>query len=435
MATIAPPRLAEQYSTVEIEEIRPGTVLSAPILDDRDVLLLAEGQSVTEPFLQKLRDRKVKSVRIHDRDAALCLAADPSTVGTPSGVATDAPPERGGVVAQHCNESSDRLDAEISLGRTQLPKQGPPLLDSLGRPSGSYDATVRESMVASYGRSATRMRAAYEGLAAGRGPDRGAMEEVAAEAIAALTEDPDLFAGIAANVGRGGYPSRHSVHVAHLALSIGARLGLDAPTVRELVLGCLVHDAGMLLVDRRLFDGPHVLDPVTFLEITKHPIFVFDLLKDSSSIPKRSSFIAYQIHERCDGSGYPRRRSGPQIHFLSKVAAVADVYAALVSPRPHRPAMMPYHAMERVVRDAGRGLFDRDAVRALLRTLSLFPIGSYVRLSDGREGRVLRAGEVYTRPVVEICGVAGVLGGVVIDLATEPSLSVSRALPSLSHPA
>lgn len=427
---------AADYESIDIERIQPGTILSAPILDDRDVLLLAQGQTVTEAFLQKLRDRKVKAVRIHGRDAEEVRFAgagglpDAGSLGRPGGRATDAPAERSGVIAPHRNGVSDRLDAEISVGRMQMPAQGDPILASLKRPGGRYDADVREQMVESYGRSARRMHRAYEALAAGRGADRAAMEEVATEAIAALAEDPDLFVGIAANSAGGGYPSRHSVHVAHLALSIGARLGLDESTVRELVLGCLVHDAGMLRLDRSLYDGPHPLDPLSFLEITKHPIYAFDLVKDVSVMPKRSAFIAYQIHERVDGSGYPRRRSGNQIHFLSKVAAVADVYVALVSPRPHRAAVMPYHAMERVLRDAGRGLFDRDAVRALLRTLSLFPIGSYVELSDGRQGRVLRAGDDYTKPVVEAFGAAG--EGEVIDLAGQ-SLSIVRAIPVLAN--
>jgi HD-GYP domain-containing protein (c-di-GMP phosphodiesterase class II) len=168
--------------------------------------------------------------------------------------------------------------------------------------------------------------------------------------------------------------------------------------------------------------------------VTKHPIFVFDMLKDASHIPNRSAFIAYQIHERCNGKGYPRRREANQIHFLSKVAAVADVYVGLVSPRPHRPGMLPYLAVERLLHGVRNGLFDRTAVRALLNTISLFPIGSYVELSDGRVGRVLRAnGERYDRPVLEVWEAAALqMEPQIVDLAaTDASLRVVRALPML----
>jgi HD-GYP domain-containing protein (c-di-GMP phosphodiesterase class II) len=290
-------------------------------------------------------------------------------------------------------------------------------------------------MVESYGASTQRMCKVYDRLVAGQGIYRESMEEIAGQAVADLTEDMDLFTGIAANVpGGDDYPARHSTHVAQLSLALGVQLGLDVPTLRELVIGALVHDAGMLLLDRSVFDGPHVLTPVAFLEVTKHSILVFDMLRDVSAIPKRSAFIAYQVHERCDGSGYPRRRVGNQIHFLSRIAAVADTYVALVSPRQHRPAMMPYHAMERVLRDAARGLYDRDVVRAMLRVLSLFPIGSYIQLKDGREGRVLRAGDDYTRPVVEVYDPAKPGAPEVLDLGSSKHkyVSVARPLATLS---
>jgi HD-GYP domain-containing protein (c-di-GMP phosphodiesterase class II) len=197
------------------------------------------------------------------------------------------------------------------------------------------------------------------------------------------------------------------------------RTELDVQTLRELVIGCLVHDAGMLWLDRGLYDHAGEVGRSAYLEITKHPILVFDALRNAGDIPKRSAFIAYQMHERCDGSGYPRRRTKEQIHFLSRIAAVADSYVALVSLRAHRPAMMPYYAMEKMLRDANRGLFDALAVRSLLRTMSLFPIGSYAELSDGRIARVLRASDDYCRPTVEI-------GDEIIDLLATPQLSVVR---------
>ncbi len=202
------------------------------------------------------------------------------------------------------------------------------------------------------------------------------------------SDDIDLYSGVGGNPHAGDYPVRQSVNTAMLALAVGVRTGLDVPTLRELVIGCLVHDAGMLWLERETYDHSSEIDRSQFLTITKHPILVFDALKNAGDIPKRSAFIAYQMHERCDGSGYPRRRTADQIHFLSRIAAVADAYVALVSRRPHRPAMMPYYAMEKMLRDANRGLFDATAVRSLLRTLSLFPIASHVELSDGRVARV-----------------------------------------------
>src|SRR5208283_5410057 len=109
----------------------------------------------------------------------------------------------------------------------------------------------------------------------------------------------------------------------------------------------------------------------------RHPVAVFDVLQHHwDHIPAAARMTAYQVHERCDGSGYPRGRTGGQITELSRVAAVADAFVALVSPRPYRPSMIPYYAMETMLKLVRRGLFDHRFVRALLETVSLFPLGS-----------------------------------------------------------
>lgn len=416
------PRAAKQYAQVDLSALRIGSPLFAPIFDVRDVLLLAEGQTVTEAFLDRLQDREIRAVRAHARDYVRTRLPTMPTPAVPQGAATHVPAERTGVFCPARNSTSDLLDAEISLGRLQLPTQDAPLAARIAPRTGQrYDITAQGRLLESYQASTVKMRGVYECLASGDGLDRQTLEELAETALTDIVGDIDLFSGMGASPQTGDYPVRQSVNTAMLALAVGVRTGLDVPTLRELVIGCLVHDAGMLWLDRATYDHAGEIDRRQFLEITKHPILVFDALRNAGDIPKRSAYIAYQMHERCDGSGYPRRRTSEQIHFLSRTAAVADAYVALVSRRPHRPAMMPYYAMEKMLRDANRGLFDPPAVRSLLRTLSLFPIASHVELSDGRIARVLRAGTDYCRPTVDA-------EDELIDLMATPALSVVRAV-------
>ena len=100
---------------------------------------------------------------------------------------------------------------------------------------------------------------------------------------------------------------------------------------------------------------------------------------------------------------YPKRRTAKRINFLTKISAVADTYVALVTERGHRPALQPYFAVETILKDVRNGLFDPMAVRGLLETISLFPIGSFAQRSDQRVGRVIRSnGAHFTRPIMEI---------------------------------
>jgi HD-GYP domain-containing protein (c-di-GMP phosphodiesterase class II) len=142
------------------------------------------------------------------------------------------------------------------------------------------------------------------------------------------------------------------------------------------------------------------LSEIEFLEIQKHPIRTANILQKTPSIPDIVTLVAYQSHERPDGSGYPRGRDKKSIHAFARILLVADSYTAMTSARPHRRPMMPYAAMETLIRQAQQWRVDPPVVRNLLHVLGLFPIGSYVVLSDGSVAKVIRSnGEDFTRPV------------------------------------
>ena len=103
----------------------------------------------------------------------------------------------------------------------------------------------------------------------------------------------------------------------------------------------------------------------------------------------------------------------------------------MTRPRPHRPSLRPYDAAKIILVESAQNKFDSTVVRAFLDTVSLFPIGSLVRLNDGTTAQVLRANPgMHTRPVVELLYSAGTLSGQVVDLTTEPELSVVGAGPN-----
>ena len=135
----------------------------------------------------------------------------------------------------------------------------------------------------------------------------------------------------------------------------------------------------------------------------KHPIHTFEMLKSTSAIPRLVGLVAYQVHERPNGTGYPRCSTENSIHPFARILHVADLYIAMTMGRPFRAPLMPYAAMECLLHRAKLRWVDPVAVRGLLNVMSLFPIGSYVALSDDRVARVLRQnGHLYTSPIVQI---------------------------------
>ena len=258
------------------------------------------------------------------------------------------------------------------------------------------------------------------------------IRNIAQNSMNLLRSDIDLYVSKCLSPTADCYPSKHSMQSSMLAMSIGATLGLMPEVLYDLGIGCLMHDAGMLQIDKRLYCTKKKLDHIDFLAITKHPSLSFDSVQGISEVTTGARMVVYQMHERLNGSGYPRGSQGNRIHFLSKIASVADVFVALVSPRPHRQGKLPFQALREIIEDTRRGMFDPEIVRALLQTISLFPIGSYVEMSDGRQGKVLRANPDHPdRPIVELAGVRSADGQPrLVDLSQEDGLRIVRPLKS-----
>jgi HD-GYP domain-containing protein (c-di-GMP phosphodiesterase class II) len=241
-----------------------------------------------------------------------------------------------------------------------------------------------------------------------------------------LTLDFDEFLSRGVQPVDSHYPSRHALQTAMLAESIGTVMGLRKDELMELGFGCLLHDAGMLLVPANLHQVDRPLQVSERLELQKHPIYAADLLNRSRNVPHGAKMVVYQMHERLNGTGYPRQRQGSQIHTLARIAAVADTFLAMVSPRSFRQGLPPYKAVEKLLFATRQGYFDPAAVRGLLHAVSLFPLGSMVQLSDGRQGRVIRGNrDRFAQPVVEVVDLSGPLPRTeLIDLSQRSDLQV-----------
>jgi HD domain len=370
--------------------------------------------------------------------ATQSLAAPPDLLGLgrryePQGNSKIALPARNGILCPLENSFTRQLDRDIGEGiELQVRTLGRPFLDVVQKPrDGVYSNEAMRRFVDCFERSSAQVANFFQQVPNGQAANLSELETVAQQGLMRAAEDPDLFVTLGINVPSGTSPGRHSLHVAMVAMSIGATLGYDTLALMELALGCLIHDLGMLRVDRINYNEGRVLGSSDFREIAKHPMYTLELLKHQlDRVPHAARMVAYQMHERTNGSGYPRGRQAHQIHDLAKIAGVADVFVALTSERPHRPGMMPYYALERILHGVKDGLYDGAVVRALIKTVSLFPVGSYVALSDGRTGKVMRAnGDHYAKPVILAWDESDPAGTqATVDLSKEEKISVHSAI-------
>jgi HD-GYP domain-containing protein (c-di-GMP phosphodiesterase class II) len=182
----------------------------------------------------------------------------------------------------------------------------------------------------------------------------------------------------------------HSRGVAALAEGAGAELGLDA---RELRRAGLVHDLGRSTVSSAVWDCPGPLSDVQREEVRLHAYRTERLLARSEPLAALGR-LAGCHHERVDGSGYHRGADGAQLPVEARVLGAADVYQALRSARPHRPAFEPAQAAAELRRTPG---LDGDAVDAVLTAAGHRPPPRRRELPGGLSPREVEVLELLAR--------------------------------------
>ncbi|HVV99441.1 MAG TPA: HD domain-containing phosphohydrolase, partial [Planctomycetaceae bacterium] len=406
--------MASEFATISIASLKIGAELRASLFEDREdqnILLLASGTVITARLLQKLQERGISTGRI-SRLEYLRLTEGPA-----------AAPVRAKAPLQPAPSSKPDPKAQAAE----------PFLKRIQLPAGqNYEKAKVEQFCRTYAGSVRQVEDLFETLKQGGRSDGSSVVAVAQDSINQMSSDFDLFVAFGAQAQANKYPYNHSLQTSMLATAIGAQMDLNERSLEELAMGCLIHDVGMLKLRKQVLESNRTLDQIEFLEITKHPTYTFELVRNMQLLPIGSRMVAYQMHERWNGSGYPCQKRGEKIHPFSRIAAISDVFVALISPRPHRAGLLPARAMEEILRGVPKGLYDADTARGLLRTLSLFPIGSFVHLSDGSPGKVIRTNrDDYTRPVVEVWLPEEQRFAHVIDLADERDLYVERPLAEL----
>ncbi len=159
--------------------------------------------------------------------------------------------------------------------------------------------------------------------------------------------------------------ARHQERVSKLACAIGREMGLEIGQVDVIGLAALMHDLGMVFISSDTVDNPGQLSQAEFSLVKNHAEAEFQILKTIDLFLPIAD-IVHQHHERIDGSGYPLGLKGDDILMEARVVAVADVVEAMLSDRPHRPALSVAAAMNEI--KAGKGtLYDPNAVDACVR--------------------------------------------------------------------
>ncbi len=158
----------------------------------------------------------------------------------------------------------------------------------------------------------------------------------------------------------------HIQRMAHYSQLIARGRGLDEAQQKLILEAAPMHDVGKLGTPDMILLKPGKLTSEEFAVMKQHATIGWEILRDSSAPTlKVAAEIAYTHHEKFDGCGYPRGLAGEQIPLFGRIVAIADVFDALTSTRPYKPAWEFDQAWEFIA--AGRGThFDPRCADAFL---------------------------------------------------------------------
>lgn len=232
--------------------------------------------------------------------------------------------------------------------------------------------------------------------------DRETVKGIIEKLLNAAVENKDILTNLTSVKNYDNYLLAHSINVCILSIVLGYSMGMTRNELFELGEAALLHDIGMAKVPWHIWNKKGTLSDDEFLQVQKHTLHGADILLSVKGISPQAQVVAYQHHERMDGSGYPKGVKDHRIHEYSRIVAVVDVFEAMTSPRKYREKIFGNKALSYILTRI-KTKFDEDVVRAFVRHLSLFPIGSLLRLNTGEVALVVSSNPDHPlRPTVKV---------------------------------
>lgn len=262
--------------------------------------------------------------------------------------------------------------------------------------------------------------------------DMGALVD---EMSTAFLENPDVTLHIMGeNVG-GEDAYHHPLNVAILSMMLARDLGFSSDIARELGIGALVHDIGLMEIPARVSMKPP--DEYTTSERNLHALHVEYGVKSGNKLGFSAGVLAViaQHHEFADGSGYPNSLKEAAMTPAARVVSLVNYYDNLCNPVDISRAMTPHEALSLMFAQR-RSKFEARAMAILIRCLGVYPPGSIVLLSNDTLASVISVNlKISTRPCVLIYdNKAPKEKAIILNLENEPGISIKKSIRPATLP-
>jgi putative two-component system response regulator len=166
---------------------------------------------------------------------------------------------------------------------------------------------------------------------------------------------------------RDAYTQGHCERLARYATTLGERLGLPQEDLVALTKGGYFHDIGKIAIPDSILLKPGRLTPEEFEQMKLHTVIGEKLCGDLRALHDVRPIVRHH-HEHLDGSGYPDGLAGDDVPLLAQIISIVDVYDAITTDRPYRPARSQEAAFTALREEVARGWRNGELVETFIGT-------------------------------------------------------------------
>ncbi|MBT8131964.1 MAG: DUF3391 domain-containing protein [Gammaproteobacteria bacterium] len=241
-------------------------------------------------------------------------------------------------------------------------------------------AELRDAMIECYNEST-----------AGRQPDLTRLERSSRAVIDSVRRAPDALLYFVRTQTEGDYIYRHGVACAVMLCVLGHSMGKSVQSLKKLTMGGALLDIGKTRVPGELLNRPRAtqLTPGELQQLKRHVERGAEIISQVTSEGGPLVTMIMSHHERHNGSGYPRRLAGGHIPQFGQMAAIVDMFDAMISERCYGRRATPYEAMRYMKAQRDQD-FNASLVKEFEKAFGSYPTGSLIQLSTGAVGIVIQ---------------------------------------------